>query len=192
MPFGRVDILPAMDIAAAGVDGLDLARRDLPKVGPDGSSLQELIDGVELRRAPTHADERGTLTEIVDLRWEFTDDPLVYAYLVTIRPGQVRGWALHLVQNDRLFAYAGVLRIVLYDARTDSETYGRLNIFHLGDHDRALVSIPAGVYHAVQNVGDEVAMFINLPSQPYQHDDPDKYRLPLDNDVIPYRLTTLE
>ena len=32
-------------------------------------------------------------------------------------------------------------------------------------------------------------MFVNLPSQPYRHDDPDKYRLPLENDVIPYRLT---
>jgi dTDP-4-dehydrorhamnose 3,5-epimerase len=82
-----------------------------------------------------------------------------------------------------------VLRIVVYDARTESASFGRLNIFHLGEHDRALLSIPAGVYHAVQNVGDHEGAFINLPSQPYQHDDPDKYRLPLDNDVIPYRLS---
>ena len=82
-----------------------------------------------------------------------------------------------------------MLRIVLYDARTESESFGRLNIFHLGEHDRALVSIPAGVYHAIQNVGDHEAAFVNLPSQPYQHDDPDKYRLALDNDVIPYRLS---
>ena len=44
-------------------------------------------------------------------------------------------------------------------------------------------------WHAVQNVGHEEAAFINMPSQPYRHDDPDKYRLPLENDVIPYRLT---
>jgi hypothetical protein len=30
-----------------------------------------------------------------------------------------------------------------------------------------------------------------MPSEPYRHDDPDKYRLPLDNDVIPYRLGEL-
>lgn len=74
------------------------------------------------------------------------------------------------------------------DARTDSPTYGRLNVFHLGGHDRALLSIPAGVYHAVCNVGADEGAFVNLPSHSYQHDDPDKYRLPLDNDVIPYRL----
>ena len=173
----------------AGIEGLERAKKDAASVTAEGASLQEPIDGVQLRRPPTHADERGTITEIYDLRWEFTDDPLVYVYHVTILPGQVKGWVVHLKQNDRLFAYGGVLRIVLYDGRTDSPTCGLVNVFHLGEHDRALVSIPAGVYHAVQNVGDREASFINLPSQPYQHDDPDKYRLPLDNDVIPYRIS---
>ena len=106
---------------------------------------------------------------------------------MTINPGQVKGWVLHGVQNDRLFAYEGA-QIVLYDARTDSPTFSLLNVFHLGGHDRALLSIPAGVYHAVKNVGDHRRAFINLPSQPYLHEDPDKYRLPLENDVIPYSL----
>ena len=181
-------MLPRMATAAAGIEGLDRARKDEPTVSSDGSDLQELIVGVELRRTPTHADERGTLTEVIDLRWEFTDDPLVYVYLVTLRPEQIRGWVVHQAQNDRLFVYAGVLKIALYDARTDSPTHGLVNVFHLGGHDRALLSIPAGVYHGVHNVGSEDGAFVNLPSQPYQHDDPDKYRLPLDNDVIPYRL----
>lgn len=172
----------------AGIDGVEQAQKDLATVTADGESLEERIDGVEVRRTVAHADERGTLCEIFDPRWGFTDDPLVYVYLATIRPGQVRGWVLHLQQNDRLFAYAGVLRIVLYDARTDSDTYGRLNVFHFGEHDRALLSIPAGVYHGVKNVGDREGAFVNLPSEPYRHDDPDKYRLPLENDVIPYRL----
>jgi dTDP-4-dehydrorhamnose 3,5-epimerase len=81
-----------------------------------------------------------------------------------------------------------VLKVVLYDARTASETYGRLNVFHFGDHDRVVLKIPSGVYHAIKNVGDREGAMVNMPSLPYQHDDPDKYRLPLDNDVIPYRL----
>lgn len=172
----------------AAIAGFEQTTKDRPTVSSDGEPLQEPIEGVALRRPPTHADHRGTITEIYDQRWGFTDDPLVYVYHVTIRPGQTKGWVLHKVQNDRLFAYSGVLRIILYDARIESPTYGALNVLHLGGHDRALLSIPAGVYHAVQNVGDTEASFVNLPSQPYQHDDPDKYRLPDDNDVIPYRL----
>jgi len=181
-------MLPCMATVPAGIEGLDQARKDQATVSSDGTSLQERISGVELRRALTHADERGTLTEIFDLRWEFTDDPFVYAYLVTLRPGQIRGWVVHLSQNDRLFVYAGVLKIALYDARTDSSTNGLVNVFHLGGHDRGLLTIPAGVYHGVHNVGNEEGLFVNLPSQPYEHDDPDKYRLPIDNDVIPYQL----
>jgi dTDP-4-dehydrorhamnose 3,5-epimerase len=171
-----------------GIEGLEKALKDPATVATDGERLEALIDGVEIRRTRTHADERGTLCEIFDPRWGFTDDPLVYAYLVTLRSGQVRGWVVHLEQNDRLFVFAGVLRVVLYDGRTESDTYGRLNVFHFGEHDRALVHIPFGVYHGVKNVGDREAAFVNLPSKPYRHDNPDKYRLPLDNDVIPYRL----
>jgi len=176
-----------MDVVAE-IDGIEHAQKDAASVTSEGEALEERIAGVELRRPPTHADERGTLTEIYDLRWGFTDDELVYVYHVTIRPGQLRGWVVHREQNDRLFAYAGVLKIVLYDARPDAPTHGRLNVFHLGGHDRALLSIPCGVYHAVCNVGADEGAFVNLPSRPYQHDDPDKYRLPRDNDVIPYRL----
>jgi dTDP-4-dehydrorhamnose 3,5-epimerase len=177
-----------MATVASGIEGLDHARKDQPTVSSDGSALGQRIAGVEIRRSPTLADERGTLTEVYDVRWDFTDDPLVYVYLVTLRPEHVRGWVVHQSQNDRLFVYAGVLRIALYDARTDSPTHGLVNVFHVGGHDRALLSIPAGVYHGVRNVGSEEGAFVNLPSRPYQHDDPDKYRLPVDNDVIPYRL----
>ncbi|MDH4102089.1 MAG: dTDP-4-dehydrorhamnose 3,5-epimerase family protein [Thermoleophilia bacterium] len=177
-----------MAVGRAEIEGLDQARQDVGSVTVEGELIQEPIAGVHLRRAPTHADERGTLSEIFDVRWGFTEDPLVYVYHVTIRPEQVRGWVVHRTQNDRLFAYAGVLKIVLYDGRTESDTFGRVNVLHLGEHDRALLSIPAGVYHGVRNVGDREAAFVNLPSVPYQHDDPDKYRLPIDNDIIPYRL----
>ena len=108
------------------------------------------IDGVQIYRRPTHADERGTACEIYDLRWGLTDEPLVYAYYVTIGPGQIKGWVLHRVQTNRVFVYDGVARIVLYDARTDSASFGRMKVFHFGSHDRALVFIPPGVYHALQ------------------------------------------
>jgi dTDP-4-dehydrorhamnose 3,5-epimerase len=38
----------------------------------------------------------------------------------------------------------------------------------------------------VQNVGKETSVFINLPTRPYKHDDPDKYRLPLDSKLFGY------
>ena len=40
--------------------------------------------------------------------------------------------------------------------------------------------------HAVQNIGHEEAIFINMPSRAYDHADPDKYRLPVKNPLIPF------
>jgi dTDP-4-dehydrorhamnose 3,5-epimerase len=50
-----------------------------------------------------------------------------------------------------------------------------------------MIIIPNYVMHAVQNIGTTDATFINMPSHPYNHAEPDKYRLPLTNDIIPYR-----
>ena len=111
-----------------------------------------------------------------------------YVYLVTLRPGSIRGWIVHLEQDDRLFLASGSIKVALYDAREDSRTVGQVNVFFGGTHDRALLSIPPGVFHAVKNVGHTEAVFVNLPSRPYLHEDPDKYRLPSDTEAVPYRL----
>ncbi|HEX2085372.1 MAG TPA: dTDP-4-dehydrorhamnose 3,5-epimerase family protein [Solirubrobacteraceae bacterium] len=157
-------------------------------VTPDGRPLSQLIDGVRIRPAVTHPDERGTLTEIFDPRWQFDDAPLVYVYQVTIRPGQDKGWTLHERQADRIFLSTGAIKVVLYDGREGSPTRGMLNEFVFGEERRALVRIPAGVWHALKNVGHSDAMFVNCPTEPYRHEDPDKWVLPHDNDLIPYAL----
>jgi hypothetical protein len=40
-------------------------------------------------------------------------------------------------------------------------------------------------------VGTDDAWFVNMPSTPYRHDDPDKYRLPLDTPDIPFHFKAL-
>jgi dTDP-4-dehydrorhamnose 3,5-epimerase len=168
------------------VSGIEHARKDQQTVTPEGERVQEQIDGVLVRHSPIHADERGTLTEIFDERWDFTDEAVTYVYASTVRPGRVRGWVVHLEQDDRLFFITGTAKLTLYDAREDSPTFGHANVHFLGDHDRALVRIPPGVVHAVKNVGDDEVVFVNLPTRPYDHEDPDKYRFP--ESAVPIRL----
>jgi dTDP-4-dehydrorhamnose 3,5-epimerase len=163
--------------------------KDVQTVTPDGQSVKPLIEGVRIRAAITLPDERGTLCEMFSSAWEFDDAPLVYAYQITLRSQKVRGWVIHREQDDRLFVSLGTLKIVLYDDRADSPTYHMLNEIFLSEHNRGLIRILRSVYHAVQNVGRTDALFVNFPTRPYQHADPDKYRLPLDNSLIPYDFT---
>jgi dTDP-4-dehydrorhamnose 3,5-epimerase len=147
----------------------------------------EQIVGVQIQGAEIHADERGTLAEIYDDRWDFMEDGVPFVYRVTLRPGQIRGWVVHLEQDDRLFFSTGTATVSLWDGRAGSATAGTLQVELFGADAPALLRIPPGVYHAVRNSGPDTVRFVNLPSRPYLHEDPDKYRLPLDNQVIPYR-----
>jgi dTDP-4-dehydrorhamnose 3,5-epimerase len=171
----------------APANALQQAVRDRQTVTPEGDLIAERIDGVLVRPAGTIADDRGTICEIFNPAWGFTADDLVYAYEATIRPGVTKGWIVHLESDDRLFFLYGSSRVVLYDAREDSPTYGAVNQIYFDAANRGLLRIPHGVFHAVQNLGTDTAAFVNLPTRPYDHADPDKYRLPLDSALIPYR-----
>ena len=151
----------------------DLPRKDVQTVATDGSRVAPLIDGVRLRSAVTQVDERGTLCEIYDPGWGFTEDPLVYVYQTTIEPGQAKGWMLHRLHDDRLFFSVGRSKVVLYDEREGSPTHGLINEHYFSDHRRGLLRIPAGVWHAVQNIGRTEVVFINCPTRAYNHADPE-------------------
>jgi dTDP-4-dehydrorhamnose 3,5-epimerase len=161
--------------------------RDRPTVTPEGVPLVELPHGVVFRDAVTHVDDRGMLCELFDNRWGFPGGPLCYSYFMTIRPGYAKGWGWHSSYDDRYFIQFGHMETVLYDERDDSPTRGLVARVVLSETRRRLMVIPAGVWHASRNLGDRDVVVVNFPTKPYVHQDPDKARLPLDNDRIPYR-----
>jgi dTDP-4-dehydrorhamnose 3,5-epimerase len=162
--------------------------RDPQTVTPDGKRLTKAIDGVRIRQAVTQTDERGSLCEVYDARWGFTEEPIVYVYTVNIPPGQRRGWVVHAEQDDRMFISRGSVKVVLYDARPASPTFRLVQEIFSGEFERTLLRIPAGVFHGVVNIGQTDVEFVNMPTRPYLHEQPDKYRLPDTTDAIPYAL----
>ncbi|MEO1686978.1 MAG: dTDP-4-dehydrorhamnose 3,5-epimerase family protein, partial [Pseudomonadota bacterium] len=135
---------------------------------------------------PTHVDARGEVMEIYDERWGFHPEPMVYCYQFTVRPGVVKGWGLHKKHDDRYVLLKGKVDLVMYDARAGSPTEGRVQRVTLNEYDRQIVRIPAFVWHADHNYGEEEAVILNFPTQPYDHADPDKWVLPIDTPLIPY------
>jgi dTDP-4-dehydrorhamnose 3,5-epimerase len=160
--------------------------KDKKTVDKNGVSIQQIIEGVELKKLHTISDERGSVCEMYDQRWGFHSEPLVYVYHVTIRPHKYKGWVSHKFQDDRSFFGNGDLKIVLFDGRQDSSTFQQINEFVVGTNNRTLLTIPAGVWHLFINIGGIDANFVNMPTKPYDHENPDKYRLDLKNDLIPY------
>jgi dTDP-4-dehydrorhamnose 3,5-epimerase len=150
------------------------------------SSIIPQIEGVKLISLSLGKDDRGELNELLTTR-DSDIEPIVHVYQVHCAPHSVRGWVYHKHQTDRLAYTIGAFRVVLYDLRRDSPSFGMLDVFDLGRNNRAVLFIPPFVVHGVQNLGDQEASFVNMPTRAYDPAAPDKSRVRIDHPGIPYR-----
>ena len=160
--------------------------KDTQMVTPDGAILGNHLHGVNFREVTTHIDARGSVVEMFDPRWNWHSDPLVVAYSFTIKPGYAKGWNLHKHHENRYFLLQGEMDLILFDVRPDSPTLGQVQKITLSDRRRGTINVPTYVWHADHNIGSRDCVVINFPTKPYNHEDPDKYRLPLETQLIPY------
>lgn len=166
---------------------IQIPRLDQQTVDTYGEIVTPMPYGVTFRDSITQIDERGMVVEAFDPRWQWHPDPFVFCYIFTIRPGYVKGWGLHKLHQDRYFILYGEMQVVLYDARPDSPTHGLVASVVLSEYRRRLMNIPEGVWHASRNLGEKDVTVVNFPTRPYDHANPDKYRLPIDTDQIPFK-----
>ena len=144
-----------------------------------------MIQGVEIKQITRHADERGFLMEILR-----RDDPIFtkfgQCYVSMNYPGVVRAWHWHQKQDDYFVVVSGMIKVGLYDMREGSSTRGEVNELYLGDNNNIVLKIPPGVAHGYKTVGTEPSLLVNFPSELYNREEPDEYRLPWDTDQIPF------
>jgi dTDP-4-dehydrorhamnose 3,5-epimerase len=144
-----------------------------------------MIDGVILKKLKAIPDERGRLMEILRSDDNFFEK-FGQVYITTAYPGVVKGWHYHKKQYDNMAVVKGMMKIVLYDSRKKSATYGEVNEIIAGIHNSVLVHIPPFVYHGFKCISEEEAMVINTPTEGYNYNEPDEYRLPAHTSEIPY------
>ncbi|MFH1779293.1 MAG: dTDP-4-dehydrorhamnose 3,5-epimerase family protein [Candidatus Omnitrophota bacterium] len=144
-----------------------------------------MIDGVKIKRLKLIPDERGRLMEILRCDDEVFEK-FGQVYFTTAYPGIVKAWHYHKKQDDHFVCIFGKIRLTLYDAREGSITKGQIDEFILSLEDPFLVKIPKMVYHGFKCIADTESIVLNVPTTPYNHKEPDEYRVdPYDND-IPY------
>ena len=144
-----------------------------------------MIEGVKTKELKCIPDERGRLMEVMRSDWEVFEK-FGQVYITTAYPGVVKAWHYHKVQSDNFAVISGMAKIALYDGREGSPTKGEVAEFFIGEHNPLLIHIPPGVYHGFKAVGETEAMVLNCPTELYNYESPDEYRIdPYDND-IPY------
>lgn len=144
-----------------------------------------MIQGVVTKKLRVIPDERGRLMEILR-----SDDDLFIKfgqlYLTTAYPGVVKGWHYHKNQFDNMAVVKGMMKIVLYDNREGSKTRGEINEFFAGEYNPLLIKIPPGVLHGFKCISETEALVVNCPTEVYNYEKPDEFRIHPHKNDIPY------
>lgn len=165
---------------------LVLAQKDRALATPKGKPLPKLPDDCVVIDLPNIPDERGQVLELFHPRWDWISEPFTYAYCFSLAPRTAKGWAMHKTFQDRYTIIRGELLLLLYDGRPEADSFGHQFKFFLTQRRPQGISIPIGVWHTTYNPYETEAVLANFPTKLYNHEAPDKYRLPLRNEHIPY------
>lgn len=166
---------------------IDNAAKDRQTITARWTPAEEqLIDGVSVREVLNVPKSNGYLTELFRAEWFGVDTKVDQVFQVMLAPGGISAWHAHALTTDRLFIANGIGRIVLYDGRPGSPTARLLNDFRFGTVRPALVTVPPGVFHGVQNTGSEPMALINIVDRAYAYEDPDHWRVAYPSDEIPF------
>src|SRR5881392_2287620 len=136
------------------------ARKDAQQVTSEWQKVQSGIDGVVVREVLHVPRDHGVITETFRPEWDPTGLPVVHIYQSRLFPGAIGAWSCHAKTIDRLFINQGHVKLVLFDGREDSATFRRVMELHAGDARPALVVLPVGVWHGLQNLGSGDALMV--------------------------------
>ena len=149
-----------------------------------GVGITSVIDGVllqDLREIPTGG---GCVLHMLR-----ADSPLYMGfgeiYFSEVQPHVVRAWKKHREQTQLFAVPAGLMRVVLFDARDGSPTQGAVAEHMLGRPGHyKLLRIPPNIWYGFTPAGDVPALIGNCTDIPHSPDEVD--RLPQDSLLIPY------
>ena len=144
-----------------------------------------MIYNVAVKELKCRCDERGRVMEIIR-----NDDGFLekfgQVYMTTNYPHVVKAWHCHRKQIDYVACISGTIKMVLYDDRADSPTYGQIEEHFIGEYNYSLIKIPCGVYHGWKCISEKESIVISTVTEPYNAKNPDEVRIPFNDKKIPY------
>jgi len=143
------------------------------------------IEGVLIKPLRKIPDERGSIMHMLrndDEHFEQFGE----VYFSTAYPGAIKGWHEHTKQVQNYAVVFGMIKLVLYDNRKDSETYKELIEIFMGDLNYVLVRIPTGVINGYKCIGDKTSIVANCSTLPHVADGEMIRYDPL-SDIVPYK-----
>jgi len=151
-------------------------------VGPERGQ----IDGVVVAPLTSWPDDRGFFAEVFRDTQDVMKDFTVRQSSITMtRPGVIKAFHFHNLQDDIFCPIVGAIRIALVDLRKDSPTHGFANSVFCGERNLRAVRIPRGVAHGYEVLPPTEMQMVYYTNQHYNPDD--EVRFEYDDPAIDFR-----
>ena len=105
-------------------------------------------------------------------------------YFSMAYPGVIKGWHTHTTNTMNYAVIVGMIKLVLYDPREDSPTFGEVQEIYTGEQNYQLVRIPPGVTNGYKTIGVKPAIIANCATE--AHDPNEMLRVDPFSSEIPY------
>lgn len=129
-----------------------------------------MIDGVKIVPLRTILDERGIVRHMI----RCTDSHFSTfgeIYFSVIFPNAIKAWHVHKKMELNYAVISGNIKLVLYDARDDSSTKGKIQEIFMGVDNYILVKVPPFVINGFKAVGNQNAIIANCATIPHDPDE---------------------
>lgn len=118
------------------------------------------IDGVILKQLVKIPDERGCILPMLRSdAHEFKGFGAINFNV--INAGLIRGWILYPRAVLTCVVVSGMVKIVLFDSRKDSQTFGKFQEVFMGDMNYCQVQIPCGLWIGSKGISTPNAIIAN-------------------------------
>jgi len=141
------------------------------------------IEGLEIFTLKRIEDERGAVMHMLR-----SDDKCFESfgevYFSLVKAGVVKAWKRHKKMTQFFAVPFGEIKLVVYDSRSKSFTYQKVQEILIGGKSYNLVRVPKMVWYGFKAINDKDALLANCATLPH---DPDESEVLHNNsDKIPY------
>jgi dTDP-4-dehydrorhamnose 3,5-epimerase len=131
---------------------------------------EQMIEGVEIIPLRTILDERGMVRHMMKCT-----DPHFHKfgeiYFSVIFPGAIKAWHVHRKMELNYAVISGNIKLVLYDARRESLTHGKIQEIFMGEDNYVLAKVPPHVVNGFKSLGNKEAVVANCATIAHDPDE---------------------
>ncbi len=128
------------------------------------------ISGVEIKILKKIPDERGSIYHMLRSDDEIFSD-FGEIYFSKVYPGVIKGWHIHKKMILNYSVVYGMIKLVLYDDRKDSDSKGNLMEIFMGDENYILVKVPPFIWNGFKGIDEDISIVANCASIPHDPDE---------------------